>query len=118
MNSCIEPSIPAGITIDKLSSDIEMLLNDGHIDMSVLIEWAEKIDAVTLALTDLADLTENHLPHKTDGHCNGLNIHGNSLLSMIMDIHYTQSNFVDEIQKIKTRVLKILSGKEQFGLFK
>ena len=112
----INCGVPAGITKDQLYSDIKMLLDNGYVDIKTLTNWAEKIDAVTLALSDLDSLTGKHMPEKTSGHCHDLQITGkNDLLTMIMNISYSQSQFVGEVQQVKTRVLKILSERERLN---
>lgn len=112
----IRAGVPAGIRNDTLLADIEMLLEHGHVDLPVLIEWSQRIESVTTELNALAKLVESHMPQKTAGHCHGLDIGRNRLLSMMFDIHYTQSQFAGGITTIRNRVLKILAGKQQFNL--
>lgn len=115
-DGCIHAGVPVPIKIDQLKADLDMLIDNGHLDIPTLIEWSNRIDAVTNELTALYELVEVHMPHKTNGASNDLKIGRNSLLSMIFDIHSTQTQFIDGISKIKKRVVKILSGKEQMSL--
>lgn len=110
--------IPAGITVDQLTADIEMLLKGEHTTAEELRLVCIAIENVTIALAELETLVGNHLPHKTRGSCNGLDILGkNSLLNMLFNIQSSAVSFTGGIDLVRKRVDKILKGKEQQLLF-
>lgn len=114
----IQAGVPAGITRNELTHDIEMLLNHSHTDLPELRAICNAVTKVDTEINGLYELIEKHLPHKTNGGCNGLGIPGkNRLLDMLFAIQDTSVEFQGGVDQVRRSCEKILHGKEQQVLF-
>lgn len=110
--------VPAGITVDQLTADVEMLLKNEHTTAEELRLICTAIENVKKALSELENLADAHLPRKTSGSCNGLSVVGkNSFLIMLFNIQDSAVSFTGGVDLVRKRVEKILKGKEQQMLF-
>ena len=114
----LDGGVPAGITLEGLKADIEMLLEGENTDLPELRSICNAIESVNSELANLYGLIDKHLPYKTNGNCNDLSVVGkNRLLEMLFTIQDSQVSFSCGIEQVRRATEKILKGKEQTNLF-
>lgn len=106
-----------GIGYEELDRDLQTLLSNGLTTPEELRQINKNIEAAEKAIRELYLSIEKFMTHKNNGK-GKLNVVGqNRLLSFFMDIMCSEQDFSGGMRVVRTRVEKILAGKEQQQLF-
>lgn len=104
--NAIHSNAAIAVKLDQVQIDVDFLLSKEAIQPDELLLIADQIEIVKQSLADLFEMVSVFMPHKTGGHCYGLDIWNNGILKVIFEIMETEALFENSISKMARYIKK------------